>query len=70
MDFLEDVGIGTTVLYPTHGLSYGNVVSRNWAIDLARAYNDWLYEHYCNRSARFKAMALVLLQDPRLRWRS
>lgn len=64
LEFLEDVGIESTVLYPTHGLSYGKVVSRYWAIDLARGYNDWLYENYCKQSPRFKGMALIPLQDP------
>jgi hypothetical protein len=41
--FLQEVGIDSTVLYPTRGLSYGKIVSRDWAIAAARAYNDWLY---------------------------
>ena len=64
LEFLDDVGIEKTVLYPTLGLAYGKVVSRYWAVDLARAYNDWLYENYCERSPRFKGMALIPLQDP------
>jgi predicted TIM-barrel fold metal-dependent hydrolase len=64
LDFMQDVGIAATVLYPTLGLSYGKVVSRDWAIDLARAYNDWLYQTYVKRSSRFKGMALIPLQEP------
>ena len=64
LEFLDDVGIETTVLYPTRGLAYGKVVSRYWAVDLARAYNDWLFENYCQQNARFKGMALIPLQDP------
>lgn len=64
LDFLKDVGITTTVLYPTLGLSYGKVVSRDWAIDLARAYNDWLYQTYVKPSSCFEGMALIPLQEP------
>ena len=43
--FLEDVGIGTTVLYTSAGLAFGKIVSRDWAIELARAYNNWMLRH-------------------------
>ena len=36
--FLSEVGIDATVLYPTQALSYGKIVSRDWAIAAARAY--------------------------------
>ena len=62
--FLDEVGIDTTVLYPTLGLSFGNVFHLDWSIALARAYNDWLYETYLNKSARFKGMALIPMQEP------
>ena len=50
MGFLKDVGIEAAVLYTTRGLSFGKVVSRDWAIDLARAYNDWLHQAYLKKS--------------------
>ena len=56
--FLEDVGIGTTVLYTSAGLAFGKIVSRDWAIELARAYNNWIYDTYVSKSPRFKAMGL------------
>jgi hypothetical protein len=64
LEFMKDVGIDSTVLYPSRGLSYGKVVSRDWAIDLARAYNDWLSQTYVKRSSRFKGVALIPLQEP------
>lgn len=64
LDFLKDVGIETTVLYTTRGLAFGKVINREWAIDLARAYNDWLHQTYVKRSSRFQGMALVPLQEP------
>src|SRR5262245_13723299 len=62
--FLDDVGIGTTVLYTSAGLAFGKIVSRDWAIELARAYNNWLYDTYLSKSQRFKAMGLIPLQEP------
>ncbi len=64
LEFLEDVGIQTTVLYTTRGLALGKVVSRDWAIDLARAYNDWLHQTYLKRSPRFQGIALIPIQEP------
>jgi len=64
LDFLADVGIEATVLYTTLGLAFGKIVSRDWAIDVARAYNHWLYNTYMKRSPRFKGMALIPLQEP------
>jgi hypothetical protein len=64
LEFLDDVGIQTTVLYTTRGLAFGKILSRDWAIDLARAYNDWFEQNYLQRSPRFKGMALIPLQEP------
>ena len=36
LNFLEDVGIDTTVLYPTSALAYGKVVNRDYAICVCR----------------------------------
>jgi uncharacterized protein len=64
LEFLQDVGIEATVLYTTRGLAYGKIVSRDWAIDLARAYNDWLARTYLKKSPRFQGLALIPLQEP------
>ncbi|PZC48787.1 MAG: putative metal-dependent hydrolase, TIM-barrel fold [Chloroflexi bacterium] len=61
--FLSDVNIDATVLYPSQGLGYGRIVSVDWAIAICKAYNDWLYETYMGRSPRFKGMALIPGQD-------
>jgi predicted TIM-barrel fold metal-dependent hydrolase len=62
--FMEDVGLSSAVLYPTNGLSFGRVVSLDWAIELAHAYNDWIYDEYLTPSNRFQALGLVPLQEP------
>jgi predicted TIM-barrel fold metal-dependent hydrolase len=64
LEFLQDVGIETTVLYPTRGLAHGKVVNRDFAIDLARAYNDWLYQTYLEKSLRFRGIGLIPMQEP------
>src|SRR5207253_4185711 len=43
---------------------FGKIVSRDWAIELARAYNNWIYDTYLSKSSRFKAMGLIPLQEP------
>lgn len=64
LEFLEDVGIDTAVLYPTWGLTYGRATNVDWAIALTTAYNDWLYQTYLKKSPRFKGMGLIPMQEP------
>jgi uncharacterized protein len=64
LQFLEDVGIESTVLYPTRGLSVGKITNLDWAIAVTRAYNDWLHETYLQHSPRFQGVALLPLQEP------
>ncbi len=63
-DFMNEVGITSAVLYPSNGLAFGRVVSRDWAIELARAYNNWMHDEYLSKSARFQALGLIPLQEP------
>jgi predicted TIM-barrel fold metal-dependent hydrolase len=62
--FLAEVGIESTVLYPTDALGYGRMVDLDWSVAVCRAYNEWLSETYVRRDARFHGMALVPLQEP------
>ena len=56
-------GIDVQVLYPTMCLQLSTVRETALAVDLARAYNDWLTE-FCSRDPRrLKAVAQVALQD-------
>jgi uncharacterized protein len=59
LGFLDDVGLESTVLYPTAGVGSSNIVNPDWAIDAARAYNDWLHETYLQQSPRFHGLALL-----------
>jgi predicted TIM-barrel fold metal-dependent hydrolase len=64
LDFLDDVGVEWTVVYPTRGLSYGKIVSLDYANVACRAYNDWLHDTYLAFDSRFRGMALIPMQDP------
>jgi len=64
IEFLNRSGITLTVLYPTAGLSYGRLMDIDYAIGACRAYNDWMVETYLARDPRFKAAALIPMQEP------
>lgn len=64
LDFLDDVGIEWTALYPTQALAFGKIVSLDYAVEAARAYNDWLHDTYLEFDERFKGMAIIPMQDP------
>jgi predicted TIM-barrel fold metal-dependent hydrolase len=61
--FLDKNGIELTVLYPTQGLTHAAIQDRDWAVTLARAYNDWLYHRFMEASPRLVGVALLPVQD-------
>ena len=63
VEFAELAGFQYAVLYPTNGLAYGNISSPDWAVVVARAYNNWLHEQYLKASPKLKGMALIPMQD-------
>ena len=70
LEFMEDVGLESRCCTRRARWPYGKVFHLDWAIALARAYNDWLPEAYLRRSPRFQGMALIPMQEPRRRSRS
>jgi uncharacterized protein len=62
--FLDATEIQLTVLYPNEGLNIGLQRDRDWAVALARAYNDWLHHEFLRASPRFQGVALLAPQDP------
>jgi predicted TIM-barrel fold metal-dependent hydrolase len=62
--FLDATEIAATVLYPNDGLNIGLLRDADWAVALARAYNDWLHHDFLKASPRFKGVALLAPQDP------
>jgi predicted TIM-barrel fold metal-dependent hydrolase len=61
--FLDKNRIELTVLYPTQGLTHAAIQDRDWAVTLARAYNDWLYHRFMQVSPRLVGVALLPVQD-------
>ncbi len=62
--FLDATEIALTVLYPNEGLNIGLQRDGDWAVGLARAYNDWLHHDFLSVSPRFQGVALLAPQDP------
>jgi hypothetical protein len=64
LEFMDEVGIERAVLYTTGGLAFGKVITVDFAIDSARAYNDWFFETYLRKSPRFQGLGLIPMQEP------
>lgn len=64
LEFLEDCQIDAAVLYPTAGLSFGLIQDPDWACEVARAYNNWLYDRYSRVDARLRGVALLPVHVP------
>ena len=62
--FLDATEIALTVLYPNEGLNIGLQRDRDWAVALARAYNDWLHHEFLSANPRFHGVALLAPQEP------
>ena len=63
LEFLDKNQIELTVLYPTQGLTHAAIQDKDWAICMARAYNDWLYNKFMAVSPRLVGVALLPVQD-------
>ena len=63
LDVLDKTGMESTVLYPTSGLSFMMIQDRDWAVALARAYNNWLSDRFYGTSKRLRGMAILPMQD-------
>src|SRR5213594_127361 len=63
LEFLDKNKIELTVLYPTQGLTHGAIQDKDWAICMAKAYNDWLYNKFMKVSPRLVGVALLPIQD-------
>ena len=60
---LDEGKIELTVLYPTRFMHIGQIGNPRYAVELCRAYNDFLHEQFLTRDRRFRGMALLPLQD-------
>ena len=64
LEFIDELGVQTTVLYPTGGLSLGLIQNPEWACVLARAYNSWVSDRFIKQSPRLQAVALLPVHEP------
>lgn len=60
---MDEGGLSTAVLYPTAGLSFGWVREPDFAVALARAWNNFVSEEFQKKSPRIKGVALAPIQD-------
>ncbi|MEK7341938.1 MAG: amidohydrolase family protein [Candidatus Binatota bacterium] len=60
---LDEGEIDLAVLYPTRFMHIGQIGSPQYAVELCRAYNDFLHDQFLKRDRRLRGMALLPLQD-------
>jgi predicted TIM-barrel fold metal-dependent hydrolase len=60
---LDEGNIALTVLYPTRFMHIGQIGNPAYAVELCRAYNDFLHDQFLSQDRRFRGMALLPLQD-------
>jgi predicted TIM-barrel fold metal-dependent hydrolase len=60
---LDSGDLETAVVYPTRFMHIGQVGMLDFAVDLSRAYNDYLHDRFLRHEARLKGMAVLPLQD-------
>ena len=59
-----DLGqLEAAVIYPTRFMHIGQIGNPRYAVELCRAYNDFLHEQFLTQDRRFRGMALLPLQD-------
>ena len=60
---LDEGEIDTAVLYPTRFMHIGQIGNSQYAVELCRAYNEFLHERFLKQDRRLRGMALLPLQD-------
>jgi predicted TIM-barrel fold metal-dependent hydrolase len=60
---LEQGNIEAAVIYPTRFMHIGQVGMAEFAVDLSRAYNDYLHDRFLRPEKRLKGIAVLPLQD-------
>jgi predicted TIM-barrel fold metal-dependent hydrolase len=61
--FLERAKIERTVLFTSEGLSVGFIQIPRYAVEVCRAYNDYVSHRFARLSDRLRPMALIPMQD-------
>lgn len=60
---LDQGNLEAAVVYPTRFMHIGQVGMTEFAADLSRAYNDYLYDRFLRQEKRLKGIAVLPLQD-------
>jgi len=63
-DFLDELNLDGTVLFPSAATRIGFVKEVEFATPLAKAYNSWLHAKYLSQSSRLDGVAILALQSP------
>lgn len=58
---LNQGNIEAAVVYPTRFMHIGQVGMVDFAVDLSRAYNDYLYDRFLRHESRLKGIAVLPL---------
>ena len=61
--FLDRARIERTVLFTSEGLSVGFIQIPAYAVEVCRAYNNYVYHRFAKVSDRLRPMALIPMQD-------
>jgi predicted TIM-barrel fold metal-dependent hydrolase len=61
---LELGNLAAAVIYPTRFMHIGQVGMKDFAVELSRAYNDYLYDRFLRHDPRLKGIAVLPLQEP------
>jgi hypothetical protein len=61
--FLDRAKIEQSVLFTSEGLSVGFIQIPKYAVEVCRAYNDYVYRRFAKLSYRLRPMALIPMQD-------
>ena len=65
VDKLDEGRFELTVLYPTRFMHVGQIGNPTYAVELCRAYNDYLNDRFLIHDRRFRGMALLPMQQPK-----
>ncbi len=60
---LDEGNIDAAVVYPTRFMHIGQIGIAEFAVELSRAYNDYLYDRFLRHEPRLKGIAVLPLQD-------
>jgi predicted TIM-barrel fold metal-dependent hydrolase len=61
--FLDRAKIERTVLFTSEGLSVGFIQIPRYAVEVCKAYNDYVHHRFAKLSDRLRPMALIPMQD-------